>query len=120
MLPWSHDLAGRLHQETIESTVLRGNSLGDPHVRPLWVYTPPGYEDSGADRYPAIYVLQGYSGHVSMWANRTAFRQPFIETADAVFAEGKAPGCILVYVDAWTTYGGSQFVDSPGTGRYHT
>jgi hypothetical protein len=26
----------------------------------------------------------------------------------------------VVYVDAWTAYGGSQFVDSPGTGRYHT
>jgi hypothetical protein len=25
-----------------------------------------------------------------------------------------------VYVDAWTAYGGSQFVDSPGTGRYHS
>jgi len=25
-----------------------------------------------------------------------------------------------VYVDAWTGYGGSQFVDSPGTGRYHS
>src|SRR3569623_602818 len=23
-------------------------------------------------------------------------------------------------VDAWTAYGGSQYVDSPGTGRYHT
>jgi S-formylglutathione hydrolase FrmB len=23
-------------------------------------------------------------------------------------------------VDAWTAYGGSQFVDSPGTGRYHS
>jgi S-formylglutathione hydrolase FrmB len=26
----------------------------------------------------------------------------------------------LVYVDAWTAYGGSQFVDSPGTGQYHS
>jgi hypothetical protein len=25
-----------------------------------------------------------------------------------------------VYVDAWTAYGGSQFVDSPGTGQYHS
>src|SRR6266705_3001833 len=24
------------------------------------------------------------------------------------------------YDDAWTAYGGSQFVDSPGTGRYHS
>src|SRR5205823_15124714 len=22
--------------------------------------------------------------------------------------------------DCWTSYGGSQFLDSPGTGRYHT
>ena len=26
----------------------------------------------------------------------------------------------MVFVDAWTRYGGSQFVDSPGTGRYHS
>jgi Putative esterase len=26
----------------------------------------------------------------------------------------------VVYVDAWTRYGGSQFVDSPGTGQYHS
>src|SRR5438105_9292388 len=55
-----------------------------------------------------------------MWSNRTSFRQPFVETADGVFASGRAPGCIVVYVDAWTAYGGSQFIDSPGTGRYHS
>ena len=54
-----------------------------------------------------------------MWANRQPYRQPFPETADAVFAGG-APPCIVVFVDAWTAYGGSQFVDSPGTGNYHT
>lgn len=25
-----------------------------------------------------------------------------------------------MFVDAWTAYGGSQFIDSPGTGRYHS
>ena len=120
MLPWDDELAGRLHRETIDSALLRDNPLGDPHVRPLWVYTPPGYDESGAERYPAIYVIQGYNGHVGMWTNRTAFRQPFPETADAVFTTGEAPGCVLVYVDAWTAYGGSQFVDSAGTGPYHS
>ena len=120
MLPWDAELAGRLDRTMIVSPLLRGNPLGDPHERPLWVYLPPGYDDDPAVRYPAVYVLQGYTGHVAMWANRTAFRQPFIETADAVFASGQAPGCIVVYVDAWTAYGGSQFVDSPGTGRYHS
>jgi S-formylglutathione hydrolase FrmB len=37
-----------------------------------------------------------------------------------VFGSGQAPGTIVVYVDAWTRYGGSQFVDSPGTGQYHS
>jgi hypothetical protein len=37
-----------------------------------------------------------------------------------VFAGGQAPPAIVVFVDAWTAYGGSQFVDSPGTGRYHS
>jgi S-formylglutathione hydrolase FrmB len=119
MLPWGTDLAGRLDRATIVSDLLRGNPLDDPHERPVWVYVPPGYDD-GDTRYPAVYVLQGYTGHVAMWANRMPFRQPFIETADAVFATGQAPGCVVVYVDAWTAYGGSQFVDSPGTGPYHS
>jgi hypothetical protein len=120
MLPWSAELAGRIDEHVITSELLRGNPLGDPHERPLWVYVPPGYDAEPERRYPSVYVIQGYTGHVAMWRNRAAFRQPFMETADAVFARGDAPPAIVVYVDAWTAYGGSQFVDSPGTGRYHS
>jgi S-formylglutathione hydrolase FrmB len=120
MLPWSASLAGRIEEQVITSELLRGNPLGDPYQRPLWVYLPPGYDDDPGRRYPSVYVIQGYTGHLTMWANRAAYRQPFPETADAVFAAGQAPGAIVVYVDAWTAYGGSQFVDSPGTGRYHS
>ncbi|QWF84285.1 alpha/beta hydrolase [Amycolatopsis sp. CA-230715] len=119
MLPWEGELAGRIDRHTFDSALLRGNPLGDPHERPLWVYVPPGYDDS-TTRYPTVYVIQGYTGHLSMWANRVAYRQPFPETADAVFADGTLPGCVLVFVDAWTAVGGSQFVNSPGTGEYHS
>jgi len=120
VLPWSADLAGRIDERVISSELLRGNPLGDPHERPLLVYLPPGYDDDPVRRYPAVYVIQGYSGNVAMWRNRSAFRVPFPEAADAVFAGGQAPPAIVVFVDAWTRYGGSQFVDSPGTGRYHS
>jgi S-formylglutathione hydrolase FrmB len=120
MLPWSTEFAGRMDEHVITSELLRGNPLGDPNERPLWVYVPPGYDDEPDRRYPSVYVIQGYTGHVAMWANRGAYRQPFPETADAMFARGEAPPAIVVYVDAWTAYGGSQFVDSPGTGRYHS
>jgi S-formylglutathione hydrolase FrmB len=120
MLPWSAELAGRVEERVISSALLLGNPLGDPHERPVLVYLPPGYDDAPDRRYPSVYVIQGYSGQVFMWRNRTPFRQPFIETADQVFATGAAPPAIVVYVDAWTAYGGSQFVDSPGTGQYHS
>ncbi|TMK80688.1 MAG: enterochelin esterase, partial [Actinobacteria bacterium] len=120
MLPWSVELAGRMDEGTIESEVLKGNPLGDPHVRPISVYVPPGYDDERDHRYPSVYVIQGYTGQVDMWHNRAAFRLNFPELADRLFAAGDAPPCILVWVDCWTSIGGSQFVDSPGTGRYHT
>ncbi|HEV7933540.1 MAG TPA: alpha/beta hydrolase-fold protein [Actinomadura sp.] len=120
MPSWSADLAGRIDEHVFSSELLRDNPLKDPHERPLWVYVPPGYDDEPDRRYPAVYVIQGYTGHLAMWNNRMPFRTPFPEAADAVFAEGQAPPAIVVYVDAWTAYGGSQFVDSPGTGRYHS
>src|SRR5919199_3867520 len=120
MQPWSFDFAGRLDEHVIASELLKGNALGDPHERPLWVYVPPGYEDEPERRYPSIYVIQGLTGQLDMWRNRAAFRLNFPELADGAFARAEAPPAILVWVDAWTSYGGSQFLDSPGTGCYHT
>ncbi|HKD34010.1 MAG TPA: alpha/beta hydrolase-fold protein [Gaiellaceae bacterium] len=120
MEPWSYDLAGRFDEHAFESEVLKDNPLGDPSVRPLWVYVPPGYDDDPDRRYPSIYVIQGLTGQVDAWRNRTPFRKNFPELADELFASGGSPPAVLVFVDAWTSLGGSQFIDSPGTGRYHT
>jgi S-formylglutathione hydrolase FrmB len=113
MLPWSTDIRGRFDEHVVESELLRGNPLGDPHRRPLWVYVPPGYDDDPGRRYPSVYVLQGLTGQLDMWRNRVAFRRTFPELLDEL-----APPCLVVFVDAWTSLGGSQFIDSPGTGRY--
>jgi S-formylglutathione hydrolase FrmB len=118
--PWGSELSGRLEEHTFESEVLRDNPLGDPASRPLWVYLPPGYDDDPEGSYPTIYVIQGLTGQIDMWRNRAPYRRNFPELADAQFAAGESPPAILVYVDCWTSLGGSQFLDSPGTGRYHT
>ncbi len=120
MQPWSYELAGRFDEHAFESDVLKDNPLGDPSVRPVWVYLPPGYDDEPERRYPSIYVIQGLTGQLDMWRNRSAFRKNFPELADDLFASGESLPCVLVFVDAWTSLGGSQFIDSPGTGRYHT
>jgi hypothetical protein len=120
MGPWSFELRGRYEERTVQSTVLRDNPLGDPAERPVWVYLPPGYDDEPTRRYPAIYQIQGMTGQIDMWRNRAPFRKNFPELVDEVFAAGDAPPCIVVFVDCWTSLGGSQFLDSPGTGRYHS
>lgn len=119
MSPWPGQLAGTVHEHVITSEALRDNPLKDPHERPLWVYTPPSYESSRS-AYPTIYVIQGYCGTISMWHNRTPFRRTFPELVDALFARDDVPPALVVYVDAWTRYGGSQYLDSPAVGDYHT
>ena len=115
--PWSRPLQGRLDELTITSAALAGNRLGDPHERPVWVYVPP---DAGDTPLPSVYVIQGYTGQIDMWRNRTSLRPTVLELVDELFAQGGAPPCYVVFVDAWTSIGGSQFLDSPATGRYHT
>ena len=112
MEPWSKERAGRLDEHELESAALAGNPLGDPSRRPLWVYTPPGAED---ERLPAVYLIQGMTGQLDMWRNRSAFRPTLLELVDDLRARAR-----IVFVDCWTSLGGSQFLDSPATGNYHT
>jgi S-formylglutathione hydrolase FrmB len=116
--PWSRELVGRVDELEIDSEVLRGNVLGDPHVRPVWVYVPPGYDADLDRRYPSVYVIQGFTGQIDMWNNRQPFRPTFTELIDAMFEREEAPPVLVVFVDCWTSLGGSQFLNSPGTGRY--
>jgi len=119
--PWGRPLSGRLEAHELSSRALAGNPLGDPAVRPVWVYLPPAYDAEPGRRFPTIVVLQGMTGQVDMWRNRSAFRPTVVELVDGCFAGPEAaPPAIVVLVDCWTAVGGSQFLDSPGTGRYHT
>lgn len=120
MLPWSMPLSGRFEEVTFASELLKGNRLGDPAQRPLWIYLPPGYDQEPTKRYPSVYMIQGFTGQLDMWRNRAPLRKNFPELTDELFARQEAPPCIVVWVDCWTSLGGSQFVDSPATGRYHS
>ena len=90
MSPYCAELAGRIDEHVISSELLRGNVLGDPARRPLWVYVPPGYDDQPDRRFPSVYVIQGYTGAEPMWHNRSPFRPTYPEAADALFAGGQA------------------------------
>lgn len=116
--PWEPPLHGELDRLVIESDALAGNPLGDPERRPLYVYRPPGVELDHPRALPSIYVIQGFTGQLDMWFNRTPFERTMVERVDALFASGDCPDAIVAFVDAWTSFGGSQFLNSSGTGNY--
>jgi S-formylglutathione hydrolase FrmB len=53
-----------------------------------------------------------------MWLGRPTLEPTLIERLDAMFAAGDCPPAIISFVDAWTSRGGSQYLNSTGTGRY--
>jgi len=106
---------GRWREHTLESDALRGNPLGDPHVRPVFVWTPPSYDSEPQRRYASIYVLQGMTGQARAWFNVSPFATNVPRQVDDL-----APAAIVVLVDGFTAVGGAQWIDSPATGRYGT
>jgi S-formylglutathione hydrolase FrmB len=116
--PWGRPLAGSLDELVVQSELLAANPLGDPARRPLYVYRSPGVAGDAGGPVPSVYVIQGFTGQVDMWLSRSAFEPTMIERLDAMFATGECPEAIVVFVDAWTSRGGSQYLNSTSTGRY--
>jgi hypothetical protein len=54
--------AGTLVVLEHSSSILKGNPLGDPHVRKVGVWLPPQYDGSGKKRFPVLYDLVGFTG----------------------------------------------------------
>lgn len=110
-------MKGTLRIETVAAPSLQENPLGDPASRQLPIYLPPGYEDA-TEHYPAVYFLHGFSGSGLGWIAPSAFTATVPERIDALIERGTLPPFIAVFVDGWTRFGGSQYVNSEAVGRY--
>jgi hypothetical protein len=111
--------AGRLATVTIDSDALRGNLLGDPASRTVWVYLPPGYDETDAD-YPLFVSLAAYTGSGPKRLNWQAFGESEPQRIDRLVAEGKMGPVVAVFPDTFTSLGGNQFVDTPVLGRWES
>ena len=98
------------------STCLRGNPLGDPHRRRIEVLLPPGYRPE--IRYPVVYWLPGFGATPTLTRGPVVFGPDPAARIHAAMADGQVPAALLVVPDCTTAYGGSQYLDSPGSGRY--
>ncbi len=86
-LPWEmSDVAhGETHHHFYRSAVAQDD-------RDYYVYTPPGYESSGKQKYPVLYLLHGFSDDASGW---TAVGHVNV-ILDNLIAQGKARPMIVV------------------------
>ncbi len=101
-MPW--------HELTVSSDALRGNPLGDPAERPLYVWAP-----DGEGPFPTVYVLHAHMRAARWWFNVEPFEQSYPDLIDAL-----APEAVVVLVDGWTSVSGGQWIDSDGVGLYGT
>lgn len=108
---------GRVELRAFESRVLADNPLGDPHVRSVPVYLPPGAD--GED-LPVIFVLAGFTGRGHKYLETHPWHPGPIVGYDRAVAAGAAPPAILVLPDCFTRFGGSQYVDSSAVGAYRS
>jgi S-formylglutathione hydrolase FrmB len=62
-----------------------------------------------------VYVIQGMAGVADAWFNVEPWTRSYPDLIDALM-----PEAVVVLVDAFTKLGGSQYLDSPAIGNYHT
>ena len=113
--------AGSLLVLEHESKILKGNPLGDPHVRKLAVWLPPQYGngyDGARHRFPVLYDLVGFTGAGPAHTNWKPFGDNVPERAARLIHEGKMGPAIIVFPDCFTAFGGNQYVNSSAIGNY--
>jgi enterochelin esterase-like enzyme len=114
----SRPMQGRLVRISHSSKCLRGNPLGDPHDRDVYVYLPPQYD--GHRRFPVVMMLAGFGATNHSIAAWSPWKPNTVELFDRLVVEGACKPALLVLPDCFNRWGGSQFLDSEGTGRYQT
>lgn len=102
-------MKGRIVYDTFLSEALEGNPLGDPYMRGIPVYLPPGHNKG---KFPVAFLLAGYSGRGQSMMNVSAWEETVPEMIDRLIVAKQIRPFIVVFPDCWTTLGGSQYLDS--------
>ncbi len=68
-------------------------------VKPLYIYTPHGYEESG-EHYPVIYLQHGGGENETGWI----WQGKICNILDNLIAEGRAAACIVVMASGYAFY----------------
>jgi S-formylglutathione hydrolase FrmB len=111
--------AGTLAVLEHTSKILKGNPLGDPHVRKVGVWLPPQYDEGGGKRrFPVVYDLVGFTGSGLAHFGWKPFGDNVPERLARLIRTEKMGPVIAVFADCFTALGGNQYVNSSALGNY--
>lgn len=99
---------------SVQSTVLESNKLNDDSLRYNHVLVPKSEKTA----YPVVFILSGYGSDGLKNFGFKGFESNFVQEIDGWAESGVIPEAIYVFVNAWTKWGGSQFINSQGAGQY--
>lgn len=105
-----------LYNFQLTSEVLKKNPLKDPFIRNNPILVPKNWQKT--EKLPVVFVLSGFSGNGTKLLADKGFEPNFVQQLDDCFSRDKAPLAIYVLVDAWSFWGGSQFINSSAIGHY--
>lgn len=109
---------GKIDYLSFKSEILQDNPLGDPSVRDLIVYTPPGYEPQSNLKYPAVILLPAFGNDNYSSLKHDPFSYSIIERLEMLSEGQKCGNMILIVVNCFNRLGGSQYINSPAIGNY--
>ncbi|MFK8138462.1 MAG: alpha/beta hydrolase [Bdellovibrionales bacterium] len=104
-----------LENVEVKSNALAGNRLKDPSLRYNPIMTPKSFSE---DKLPLVVILAGFTGNGPKYLGERSFEDNMAQQIDSCFSEGEAPEALYLFVDAWSKFGGSQFINSKLAGNY--
>lgn len=107
----------RIKVLNIISSHLKGNPLEDTYEREIAIYLPPTYFE-GQKEYPVIYVLPGFSRNHLFLTQKNFLEKSLAELVEELIKNREIPEVVVVCIDCSTKYGGSQYINSIGSGNY--
>lgn len=111
-----------LHMRTLEievtSKALADNPLGDPHHRILHALVP---EDLDSEEIvPCVWWLAGYAGTGRQMLAHDGWQEGLGQRLDRLRRDGYIGKMVVALPDAFTRFGGCQYLSSPAVGDYET
>ena len=106
-----------IERQTIESKCLQGNRAGEDHARPLTVYMPKAAHDK-SKRFPVLYCLAPWTSAGRSQFDWQPFKESLFDRLNRLIDQGQIPPCIVVSPDLYTSFGGSQYINSQYLGDH--